>query len=353
MFGCGFIIPGDINLPTGGYGYDRRVLALLPASGVDAQHVVLPDTYPFPSQTDLDASLKVMAALPSDMVLLIDGLALGAMPEQVVRQIRQPIVALCHHPLGLESGLASDQSAALKASERAALALARAVVVTSAITKAILVEDFNVIADRITVAEPGTDPATRARGTSGANGAAPLQLLAVGSIVPRKGYDVLLNALAGLKSRAWALTIAGADDRAPETTALVRRMIADHGFELKCRMLGPVDASGLDRLYDEADLFVMPSLYEGYGMVIGEAMARGLPIVCTTGGAAAETAPDAAAIKVPPGDVDAFRAALQRVLEDPALRTRMAEASWRAGKGLPRWETTAGLIADVIKRVQR
>ena len=135
------------------------------------------------------------------------------------------------------------------------------------------------------------------------------------------------------------MTIAGADDRAPETTALVRRMIADHGFESKCRMLGPVDAAGLDRLYDGADLFVMPSLYEGYGMVIGEAMARGLPIVCTTGGAAAETAPDAAAIKVPPGDVDAFRAALAtRAGQIRRCGARMAEASWRAGASLPRWE---------------
>ena len=160
-----FVIPGDIDLPTGGYGYDRRVLALLPAAGVAIRHVVLPGGYPSPSPADLAASERVLAALPPDMTLLIDGLAYGAMPAEIVARISQPIVALCHHPLSLEAGLTAARQAHFRKTEAAALAFARHVVATSAMTKAILARDFGVPAERITVAEPGTDPGQRAVGS--------------------------------------------------------------------------------------------------------------------------------------------------------------------------------------------
>lgn len=366
MTACGFVIPGDINLPTGGYGYDRRVLALLPKHGCNARHVALDGGYPLPSAADLENAVGVLSELPRDMVLLIDGLALGAMPPDIVARIRQPIVALCHHPLALEAGLAPDRSTALRASEIAALAAARAAVATSGMTRQLLVDEFAVPPDKITVAEPGTDPAARAKGSrgSGSSGSraagsadafpdasAPLHLLAVGSVVPRKGYDILIRALAEIEDRNWQLTIAGADDRAPETTAEVRQLIVDKGLGAHCHMIGPVDTARLNALYGAADLFVMPSLFEGYGMVIAEAMVRGLPIVCTTGGAAAETAPDAAALKVPPGDVAAFRDAVRRAIGDASLRARMADASWAAGQRLPRWDDTARIIAGVINKV--
>ena len=345
-----FVIPGDINLPTGGYGYDRRVLALLPSVGVDTEHVQLAGTYPNPSSADLDAAECKLAHLPASLPLLIDGLAFGAMPRDVVARIRQPVVALCHHPLALEAGLAPEQLAHFRQSETAALAVARHVIATSPMTRQILLSEFGVPAARITVAEPGTDAAERAMG-SGAGSAGPVQLLAVGSIVPRKGYDVLVQALAGLVDRNWQLTIAGPDDRSPETTRAVRAAIAKVGLGDRIAMIGAVGAARLDCLYAAADLFVMPSLFEGYGMVLAEAMARGLPIVCTTGGAAADTAPDAAALKVAPGDADAFRDAVARALGDAGLRQRMADAAWTAGQSLPRWTDTARIIADVLKKV--
>ncbi len=345
-----FVIPGDINLPTGGYGYDRRVLALLPAAGVAIKHVVLPGSYPAPSHDDLAAGERVLSQLPPGLPLLIDGLAFGAMPADVVARIRQPIVALCHHPLALEAGLTRTQQLHFQQTETAALALTRHVVATSPMTKQILVADFGVAAARITVAEPGTDAAQRATG-SGTSAHAQPHLLAVGSIVPRKGYDVLVRAMSGLKHLDWRLTVAGSGDRSPETTQALRTAIEITGLKQRITMFGAVAAADLDRLYDAADLFVMPSLFEGYGMVLGEAMARGLPVVCTTGGAAAETVPDAAALKVPPGDAEAFRDAVARMLGDKTLRGRMADAAWLAGQALPRWTDTARTIANVLKAI--
>jgi len=347
MISAAFAIPGDIGLPTGGYMYDRRVLALLAQLGVAMRHLQLPGSFPDPSAADLDEAGRLLAAVAPGDVLMVDGLAYGAMPAEVIERARAPIVALVHHPLCLEAGLAKARQDALHALEKAALALARRVVVTSHATGRTLVADFAVPADKVTVAEPGTDPAPRAAGSA----AGPLELLSVGAIVPRKAYDILVRALGTLKDQDWRLTIAGPTDRSPEALAAVRVAIGEAGLADRIALVGPVNQERLADLYASADVFLLASLYEGYGMVLAEAMARGLPIVCTTGGAAAETVPDDTAIKVPPGDERAFTLAVQRVLQDAGLRRRIADASWAAGQKLPRWEDTARIIAGVIKEV--
>jgi glycosyltransferase involved in cell wall biosynthesis len=341
-----FLIPGDITLPTGGYAYDRRVLALLARHGVSAEHVALPGSYPAPTDSDLTATRTIIDRLAPETVLLVDGLAYGAMPDALVRGFGRPIVALCHHPLALEAGLTAERSAALKVSEMAALRQARHVIVTSRTTADTLVDDFGVARDAITVAEPGTDKAKRARGTG-----QPLQLLAVGSIVPRKGYGVLARALRRLPEGVdWKLTIVGAVRDGAARASLDAELSGPVAGRVS--VLGGVDDAQLAALYDRADIFVMSSLYEGFGMVLTEAMARGLPIVCTTGGAAASTAPDAAALKVVPGDEAALGAALIRVCEDRELRRRMADAAWDAAQSLATWDDTARIVADVLKRVK-
>jgi glycosyltransferase involved in cell wall biosynthesis len=340
-----FAIPGDLNLPTGGYAYDRHVLARLAGQGVEARHLELPGSFPAPSAGDLAATERLIAAADARAVLLVDGLAYGAMPADLVARIRQPIVALVHHPLCLEAGLDAARQAHLRDTERAALGLARAVIATSPTTARTLIADFAVPGRKLTVAEPGTEPAPRATGTG-----KPLAILSVGSIVPRKAYDVLVRALSPLAGLDWRLTIAGADDRSPEALAALTSAIADTGLGARVTLTGAATQSQLDALYAAADLFVLPSLFEGYGMVLAEAMARGLPIVCTTGGAAAETAPADAALKVPPGDAAALGAAIGHVLRDAAARRAMGAASWAAGRALPRWDDTARIIAAVLRK---
>jgi glycosyltransferase involved in cell wall biosynthesis len=341
-----FLIPGDLALPTGGYAYDRAVIRLLPQAGVEAMHVALPGSYPNPSADDLADTAAIIAGLPADCILLIDGLAYGAMPESLIRSIRQPIVALCHHPLALENGISPDRAIALHQSEMTALALASHVIVTSPLTGKILVGDFGVPADKITVAEPGTTRKPRATGSK----SDVLNLLAVGSIVPRKGYGVLVEALAGLKRRNWRLKIAGTA-RSLETVNALRDQIALSDLNEHIQLLGAVPDRDLDQLFAEADLFVMASLFEGYGMVLAEALQRGLPIVTTTGGAASETVPDGAGLKVPPGDASALRKAIDDALADLGLRARLADAAHRAGEKLPTWDDTARIIAQALGRV--
>jgi glycosyltransferase involved in cell wall biosynthesis len=275
---------------------------------------------------------------------MIDGLAFGVFPPDLVRALARPVVALVHHPLGYETGLSEARMRALVESERQALSLTRKIIVTSRLTAGLLVAEFGVPADHITVAEPGTDPAERAEGTGD-----PVALLAVGAVSPRKGYPVLIEALSEMTGLPWHLTIAGARDRDPAAAAALDAALARYGLADRVTLHGSVDQATLGALYASADIFVMPSLFEGYGMVLAEAMARGLPIVCTTGGAAAETVPDGAGIKVPPGDAASFGGALRDLIVNLPLRQRLAAESWQAGQRLPRWDDTARLIAGVLK----
>jgi glycosyltransferase involved in cell wall biosynthesis len=349
-----FAIPGDITLPTGGYAYDREVLALLPTMGIDVRHLELPGGFPDPSEDDFARTAERIASTPAGTVLLIDGLAYGAMPTALIDGFDRPIVALVHHPLCLEAGVVPARAEALRALETAALARAARVVVTSPTTARTLTADFAVPADRITVAVPGTEPAARAVGSGGAGDK--IALLAVGSVVPRKGYDVLVRALeidASASAPDWTLRIVGALDRSPATVDALREQVAAAGLTDRIDIAGPMSRDQLDRCYDRADIFVLSSHYEGYGMVLAEALARGLPIATTTGGAAAETVPDNAALKLPPGDPVALQRALRRMIDDPVLRGRLADAAWSAGRALPRWSDTAALIAQTIKEARR
>lgn len=343
-----FAIPGDLALPTGGYGYDRRLLSEWREMGIPARHLALPGSFPYPTEADLAETGRLILSQPYDSVLLIDGLAYGAFSESIAAGLAGRVVALVHHPLGLETGLSPEQAVAFVARETAALRYASAVIVTSPATKRLLVADFAVPDPRIAIARPGVDPAKRAAGGQSGEG---LHLLAVGSLVPRKGYGFLIEALAALADRPWHLTIIGAADRSPATARALAAQIEAAGLRDRITLAGAVGDADLVRAYDAADLFVMPSLFEGYGMVLTEALARGLPILCTTGGAAAETVPDSSALKVAPGDAPALAKALKHLFDEPDARLRMADAAWASAATLPRWRETATIVAETCRKV--
>ncbi len=338
-----FAIPGDIRSPTGGYAFDRRVIELLPAFGVTVSHIPLPGSFPTPTDNDLAETKSLLAGATNGCPLIIDGLAYGAFPADLVDALHGRVIALVHHPLFLETGLPHARKVELKATEAAALARADHVIVTSRTTARILVEHMGLTHNKLTVAEPGTDPASRATGTG-----SPLTILAVGAVMPRKGYDLLVEALAPLVDLDWRLTIAGALDRNPQAVEALQAAIDQHGLQNRVTLAGKVVPATLDRYYESADLFVSASLFEGYGMVLAEAMARGLPIVTAAGGAASDTAGETSALHVEAGNVAELSAALRRALTDKKLRDRLADAAWVAGRTLPTWQETARRVAAVI-----
>jgi glycosyltransferase involved in cell wall biosynthesis len=252
-----------------------------------------------------------------------------------------------HHPLALETGLSAAESAALRAGECAALACAHHVVTTSPSTARLLVADYAVAPERLSIVRPGTDrAAVRPRAPSPT-----IDLLAVGSVVPRKGYDVLVSALAQIPDLAWRLTIAGDRHRDTETAAQLDAQIAQLGLGARITFAGAVAPERLMQLYAAADLFVLPSRFEGYGMAYAEAIAHGVPVVGTRAGAVPDTVPAGAGVLVPPDDVDALAGVLRRLIEDSGERERLAEGARATAATFPSWRESASLFARVLEQV--
>lgn len=354
-----FAIPGDIDTPSGGYGYDRRLMGVLEALGWQVEHLVLADGFPQPSAADLEAAEAALAALPDGALVLIDGLAFGAMPQVAARQgHRLRLVALVHHPLSLETGLDAAVRAKLEASERQALASALAVVVTSAATAETLMAEFSVPRARLTVALPGTDKPERRDGvgTEGGDGPSPSgrtgppRILSIGTLIARKDHATLVDGLARVADLAWQCRIIGSKSADPETSAALERQIVGRG------LAGRIDLAGampdVSSEYRGADLFVLASRYEGYGMVFAEAMANGLPIVSCAEGAPRDLIPGDAGRRFAPGDADELGAALRALLTDRQALARAAAASLAAGRSLPSWRQTAETVAAMLAVIE-
>jgi glycosyltransferase involved in cell wall biosynthesis len=342
-----FAVPGDLDTPTGGYAYDKRMIAELRELGWRPEVLNLGEGFPKPSALTRASAAAHLADVPKGRAIVIDGLAFGVMPgEAEALSKTHPLIALVHHPLALESGLTADEAAALHESERRALSFTHAVVVNSPATARALA-DYDVPAERITVAPPGTDRMEAVRRKSAST---LVELLAVGSLVPRKGYDLLIAALAGLTDLPWHLTIAG-DARDPGTAERLRAAIEHHKLGPRISLLGAVSAARLSELYGLSELFVLPSRYEGFGMAYAEAIAHGLPVIGTTAGAIPDTVPPSAGILVPPDDVPALAAALRRLIENAGERGQFAAGARAAAKNLPSWSESAKLFSQAIERV--
>jgi glycosyltransferase involved in cell wall biosynthesis len=340
-----FAVPGDLSTPTGGYAYDRRIIDELRASGWQVEVLNLGDGFPHSSAELRVTAWKRLAAQPMNQPLVIDGLAFGVLPEAASDlRASHRLIALVHHPLALESGLTPDEANALRTSERRALASVRRVIATSAFTARLLMSDYGVPCDHLTVVRPGTDRTEPARGsTDGVT-----SLLAVGAVVPRKGYDLLIAALAPLRDLPWRLTIVGDRTRDANTAARLARELERRALDARITFVNAVSPERLADYYAGADLFVLASRFEGYGMAFAEAIAHGLPVVGTNAGAIVETVPADVGILVPPDDVTALTEALRAVITDPAFRQRLAMSARAAALRLPTWRQSAGLFAQAI-----
>lgn len=339
------VVPGRLDQRTGGYLYDARMVAELRELGWRVEVYELVGKFPAgdpEARASLDAALTAAAG---GGPVVVDGLAVGGLPEVLEAHAELPLVALVHHPLADESGIEPREAEHFRRSEARALATARGVVVTSPFT-ATRLEDFGVGAERVRVVVPGTDPARLARGP---NPGSPPRLVCVGSVTPRKGHDVLVQALDRIRDLPWACVCAGSLARGGDFPAGVRRRAAAAGLESRILFVGELDARELDRVYETATLFVLPSRFEGYGMALTEALARGLPVVSTTAGAIPGTVPPEAGVLVPPDDPDSLASALADLITDPARVDTLAAAAREAAASLPSWRRQARAFGAAIR----
>lgn len=349
-----FVVPGDIQTPTGGYIYDREIIAGLTERGWRVAVHSLDASFPSPTPAALRAARATFASLADGGVVVIDGLALPGLDRLLADEAKRlTLVALVHHPVALETGLDPIQAERYGALERSALGYVQRVITTSQWTARTLAAEGVPIA-QLRVVEPGVDR-RKSRGSSDPKVAiapgAPqdlLNLLCVGTLTPRKGHAVLLEALNEIRDRHWHLTCAGSLLRDAPTVAAIQHLIDRLSLRKRVSLLGDLDREALERQYARADVFVLPSYLEGYGMALAEAVAFGLPVVSTTAGAIPETVPANAAILVAPGDGRALAKALASLIDDPARRAALAANARAARASLPTWATAAAKFGAAL-----
>lgn len=335
-----FAIPGDITTLTGGYIYERRLLLGLREAGHDVRHIELAASFPDPTPDDMADAIAQLATLDPERALILDGLVFGA--TDGLEAVTAPIVAMIHHPLALETGLSEDRRAHLFETERRNLGLARHVLVPSPHTAEILETQYDVAADRITIARPGTDRPRRISTPS-----EPPLILSVGLLHPRKGHDVLLHALASVTALPWQSVIVGRDHD-PSHAASLRALVTDLDLSDRVQLSGTVSRAELDQLYSQAAIFALATRYEGYGIVFDEALSWGLPIISSQTGAVPDTVPEEARILTHVDDPDALGQALRRLLTDADMRRALAQGAAAHGAKLPSWGDTARVASQVL-----
>jgi glycosyltransferase involved in cell wall biosynthesis len=342
-----FVVPDGIDdpaRPSGGNTYDRHLCRELGAQGWSAHERAVAGFWGRPGAASFAALEGAFRQIPDDSVVLLDGLIASTAPEVLVPQAgRLRLVVLVHMPLGHRP---PDDAARRR--ERAVLTAATATVTTSAWTRCRLMELYDLPAHRVRVAEPGVEAAGPARGT-GAGGA----LLCVGAVTFEKGHDILLDALESISELSWHCTCVGGLNRDPAFVEGLRRRSLDGGLGERVSFPGPRTGADLGRSYGSADLLVVASRAESYGLVVSEALARGLPVIAAEVGGVVEalgegTATTRPGLLVAPEDPVALADALSAWLGDAELRKRFRRAARDRRESLPRWSTTASVVAQVL-----
>jgi glycosyltransferase involved in cell wall biosynthesis len=336
------VLPNDIDdpaTPSGGNTYDRRVCRGLAALGWSVREHAVAGGWPTPLPAERAGLATVLAAVPDGAVVLLDGLIASAVPDVLAPEAaRLRLAVLLHMPLGDEA-------------ERVVLAAARAVITTGTSTGQRLLEEYGLPADRVHVATPGVDPAPLAPGS-----AAGSELLCVAAVTPHKGHDVLVEALATIADPPFSCVCAGSLSRDVAFVGRLRERIRAAGLADRVRLAGALTADDLDAAYAAADLLVLASHGETYGMVVTEALARGTPALLTEVGGLPDTlgrAPDGSrpGLLVPPGDPAALAAALRGWLTDSDLRHQLRHAAQARRATLASWTATAERVSRVLTGV--
>ncbi|MEV5125437.1 glycosyltransferase family 4 protein [Streptomyces decoyicus] len=351
-----FVLPGDVDdpaVPSGGNTYDRRVCRDLPAAGWQVRPYAAPGSWPRPDAAARTGLAGHLAALPDGAVVLLDGLVACGVPEVLVPEAgRLRLAVLVHLPLADETGLDPAVAAELDARERRTLHAVGSVVATSDWAARRLVTHHGLAPERVHVARPGADPAPLAPGTDGATG-----LLCVAAVTPRKGQHLLVEALATVTELPWSCVCVGGLDRDPGYAAQLRSRVTESGLDDRIAFTGPRAGADLEARYAAADLLVLTSYAETYGMVITEALARGIPVLATAVDGVPEAvgqAPDGSVpgLLVPPGRPPALAEALRGWLGDPQLRDGLKNSARGRRAMLEGWEMTSHSLAGALERLR-
>lgn len=338
-----WMIPGNYPPTAGAIVYDSRLADALRGLGQTVTFVPIGGMHPLPDSEARESALRQLEEAPPGDMLVIDGFCLYAFAEAAEALHALSAIAMFHHPMSAEPNLPAALRAQYAALEQDLLPRMRHIAVPSTAVRDQLAALPGIAEGAISVMTPGLPVLPRSRGSQGAG----CRLLAIGSLIPRKGYGTILAALKPLSDLDWHLTICGDDHFDPDHAARLREDARELGPG-RVTFSGPQSAAQLELLWSETDIFVAASQYEGYGMAVAEAVRRGLPLAVTRGAATSEVIPPDGSILVEAGDAVQLSKGLRRVIFDTALRKSLAEAAWQAGRAFPTWEAQASRFMPLL-----
>jgi glycosyltransferase involved in cell wall biosynthesis len=336
---------GDPARPSGGNTYDRRLCAGLRDLGWQVGVVEVEGGWPWSADLGSPGLERALRRLPDGARVLVDGLLASRLPEVMVPESRRlRVVLLVHLPVGVDDVLA-------RLRERQVLGAATSVVTTSSWCRDWLVGEYDLDPRGVHVAHPGVDPTALSQGSPGGT-----SLVTVGTVSPVKGQDQLLAALAQVRDLPWRCACVGSDSVDLDFADLLLKTSAEMGLEDRFVLTGALTGEALEAAYAGADLLVLPSRHETYGMVVADALAHGLPVVAADVGGVREALGTTASgerpgLLVGAGDPAALAAALRRWLTDAGLREDLRAAARERRGRLEGWPVTADRVAGVMAGV--
>lgn len=332
------ITEAPLDSVSGASAYHARLLDAWRAISGDAEAIGL----------EAPATEDFASTLPEDACVVVESASFEKAQPALLRLIDHGAVALVHHPTALEPGAPAEQRTARKALESSVLPRFRRIVTASEPIARRLKAEFGVAEDRLRVVVPGTEPQARRHIDANRPFGTPCTVLSLGTISYRKGHDLLLRAVAGLPDLDWRLILAG-EVRDQAYASELDQLIDSLGIGARVERPGPLHGDALQAAWNRAEVFALATRFEGFGMAIAEAMARGLPVAVTDGGAAGSLVPAEAGVVAPVDDLAQFTKALRRLVFSPPLRAEMGAAGYAHARHLPGWTDQARAFAELFR----
>jgi glycosyltransferase involved in cell wall biosynthesis len=351
----GLVIYGSLDTLSGGYLYDRKLVEYLRAQGDEVELISLPwRSYAAHLLDNLgDRQFERLLKLKVDLLLQdeLNHPSLFLVNDRLRARVSYPIVSIVHHLRSSEVHPSVLRRLYAQV-ERHYLRAVQGFVFNSRATQAAVANLSGKNAGGI-VAYPGGN---RFEGslsptavTHRSRRAGPLQILFVGNLIPRKGLKTLIEALASLQSRNWLLHIAGRQDVDSAYTAAMKHLVRQRGIKDRVIFTGKLSENELNDALIRSQLLVVPSQYEGFGIVYLEGMCFGLPAVASTAGAAGEIIEDGVnGYLVQPEDPAGLARRLERLVSDRGLLERMSLAALSRFAAFPTWEDSASRIREYL-----
>jgi glycosyltransferase involved in cell wall biosynthesis len=341
-----FLIPGDINQLTGGYIYNRKMIEGLVSKGHEVEVHNPGSDFPFPGKESLGNCRRIFSSIGRGEPIVIDSLALGPCEKIIVQFAgNNPMVGLIHLPLFMNPSFTQIEKSVFKAQESRAYKKMRFLIAVSMHTRQ-LIHECGIDNSSIFVVHPQAESPTRKTFYP----SLPHNLLCIANYTRNKGHSTLITALAGLKSFDWVLSCYGDQTMEIEYALKLIKEVKELGLDDRISLNGPLQHQSLTEIYLQADLFILPSEYESYPMVLVESLVHGIPVIAAEAGGIPELVPDGTGYFFEPGNAGSLEKVIQKLLTQVDLYKSMSRKAAVSYTFFRPWKQSIDRFEQILHR---